>query len=53
MTFKKSEFNSGSLIVFERNPRYPPVATGSPSLIAGPKVVHFDRVEWQSRTGAR
>ncbi len=53
MTFKKSEFNSDSLIVFERNQHYLPVATGSPSLITGPKVVHFDRVEWQNRTGAR
>jgi len=45
-SFKKDEFNSGSLMVFERNPRYAPVAAGTPSLIAGPKQVHFDRVEW-------
>ena len=51
-SFKKSEFNSGSLIVFERNPRYVPVASGPVSLIAGPKVVHFDRVEWQIITDA-
>ena len=51
-SFKKSEFNSGSLIVFERNARYVPVASGPVSLIAGPKVVHFDRVEWQIITDA-
>ena len=44
--FKADEFNSGSLVVYERNPDYVPVPNGQPSLTAGPKVVHFDRVEW-------
>jgi peptide/nickel transport system substrate-binding protein len=43
--FKKDEYDSGNLIVYERNPAYVPVASGVPSLTAGPKVVHFDRVE--------
>jgi ABC-type transport system substrate-binding protein len=45
--FKADEFNSGSLVVYERNPDYSPTtAPGAPSLTAGPKQVHFDRVEW-------
>jgi peptide/nickel transport system substrate-binding protein len=36
----------GSLIAYERNPAYVPRADGTPSFTAGPKVVHFDRVEW-------
>jgi len=51
-SFKKSEYNSGSLVVYERNPRYTPRPTGTPSLIAGPKHAHFDRVEWQIITDA-
>ncbi|GGC44909.1 substrate-binding protein [Siccirubricoccus deserti] len=50
--FKQDEFNSGSLIVYERNPDYVPVPQGEPSLTAGPKVVHFDRVEWRIITDA-
>ncbi|WP_270934648.1 ABC transporter substrate-binding protein [Falsiroseomonas oryzae] len=44
--FVPREFNSGSLVVYERNPDYVPTPVGRPSLTAGPKVVHFDRVEW-------
>jgi peptide/nickel transport system substrate-binding protein len=44
--FVPREFNSGSLVVYERNPDYVPTPAGRPSLTAGPKVVHFDRVEW-------
>jgi peptide/nickel transport system substrate-binding protein len=44
--FVANEFNSGSLAVYERNPDYVPTPNGQPSLTAGPKVVHFDRVEW-------
>ena len=43
--FKKDEYNSGNLIVYERNPAYVPVGSGTPSLTAGPKSVHFDRIE--------
>ena len=44
--FVPREFNSGSLVVYERNADYVPNPNGRPSLTAGPKVVHFDRVEW-------
>ena len=49
--FKRDEFNSGSLVVYERNPAYQPAA-GAPSLTSGAKVVHFDRVEWRIITDA-
>ena len=49
--FKRDEFNSGSLVVYERNPAYQP-AGGAPSLTSGAKVVHFDRVEWRIITDA-
>ncbi|GGG20888.1 substrate-binding protein [Caldovatus sediminis] len=44
--FKADEFNSGSLVVYERNPDYSPTPVGQRALMAGPKVVNFDRVEW-------
>jgi peptide/nickel transport system substrate-binding protein len=37
---------AGSLIAYERNAAYVPRPDGTPSFTAGPKVVHFDRVEW-------
>ncbi len=36
----------GSRVVYERNPAYRPREDGAPSWAAGPKRVHFDRVEW-------
>ena len=36
----------GSLIAYERNAAYVPRPDGTPSFIAGPKIVHLDRVEW-------
>ncbi len=36
----------GSRVVYERNPDYRPREGGTPSWAAGPKIVHFDRVEW-------
>jgi peptide/nickel transport system substrate-binding protein len=50
--FKQDEFNSGSLVVYERNPDYSSTSVGTPSLTAGPKRVHFDRVEWTIITDA-
>ncbi len=44
--WKADEFNSGSLMVYQRHTGYRPGA-GAPSLTAGAKVAHFDRVEWQ------
>ena len=49
--FKRDEFNSGSLVVFERNAAYQP-RNERPSLTAGAKIVHFDRVEWTIITDA-
>ena len=43
--FKRDEFNSGSLVVFERNPDYVPRAEPA-SLTAGGKRAGFQRVEW-------
>ncbi len=43
--FLPREFNSGSLVAYERNPDYSPTPVGQPSLTAGPKIAHFDRVE--------
>ena len=36
----------GSLVAYERNAAYVPRPSGTPSFIAGPKIVHVDRVEW-------
>lgn len=50
--FKADEFNSGSLVVYEKFADYVPTPNGTPSLTAGPKVAHFDRVEWNIITDA-
>jgi peptide/nickel transport system substrate-binding protein len=36
----------GSLVAYERNQAYVPRPDGKAEFTAGPKVVHFDRVEW-------
>jgi peptide/nickel transport system substrate-binding protein len=46
--FKADEHMSGNLAVYERNAAYQPRADGTPEWIAGPKVAHFDRVEWHT-----
>nr|WP_201451987.1 ABC transporter substrate-binding protein [Rhodovarius lipocyclicus] len=50
--FVPGEYNSGSLVVYERNADYVPRSEGTASLTAGPKVTHFDRVEWRIITDA-
>ncbi|WP_376100467.1 ABC transporter substrate-binding protein [Roseomonas sp. CCTCC AB2023176] len=50
--FKADEFNTGSLVVYERNPDYSPTPAGTPSLTAGPKRAFFDRIEWNIITDA-
>ena len=50
--FKEDEFNSGSLVVYERNAAYSPTPAGTPSLTAGPKLPKFERVEWHIITDA-
>jgi peptide/nickel transport system substrate-binding protein len=44
--FKADERVSGSLFVYEKFDKYQPRENGEASFTAGPKVVHFDRVEW-------
>ncbi len=44
--FKADERVPGSRIVYEKFADYVPRASGTPSWTAGPKQVHFDRVEW-------
>ncbi|MEN0072830.1 MAG: ABC transporter substrate-binding protein [Paracraurococcus sp.] len=44
--FRMDEFRQGSRAVWERNPDYLPTPAGGSGLTAGPKLVHFDRVEW-------
>jgi peptide/nickel transport system substrate-binding protein len=36
----------GSLYVYERLEDYRPREDGQADFVSGPKVVHFDRVEW-------
>lgn len=49
---------TGSRAVYEKNTDYVPLASGTPSGTSGPKVVHYDRVEWHvipdvaTKTGA-
>jgi peptide/nickel transport system substrate-binding protein len=44
--FKADERVHGSMSVYERFEKYQPREDGEPSFTAGPKIVHFDRVEW-------
>lgn len=44
--FSAREFNSGSLVVYERNADYVPNPEGAPSFTAGPKRAHVERLEW-------
>ena len=44
--FKVDERVQGSLFVYERFDKYKPREDGEASFTAGPKIVHFDRVEW-------
>jgi len=44
--FNADERVVGALVVYERFADYVPRTDGTPSWTAGPKVAHFDRVEW-------
>jgi peptide/nickel transport system substrate-binding protein len=44
--FKADERVQGSLFVYERFADYRPREDGEASFTSGPKIVHFDRVEW-------
>jgi peptide/nickel transport system substrate-binding protein len=43
-----SERVQGSLNVYARFTDYVPRNSGTPSFLAGPKITHFDRVEWHT-----
>jgi peptide/nickel transport system substrate-binding protein len=44
--FKADERVTGSRLVYEKFDGYIPRPDGKPEFAAGPKIVHFDRVEW-------
>jgi peptide/nickel transport system substrate-binding protein len=44
--FKADERVAGSLVVYERFADYKPREGGTADWTAGPKITHFDRVEW-------
>jgi peptide/nickel transport system substrate-binding protein len=46
--FKSDERVSGSMNVFTKFERYVPRKDGKLSWTSGPKIVHYDRVEWRS-----
>jgi peptide/nickel transport system substrate-binding protein len=46
--FLPEEFNAGARATYERFAAYVSRGDGKQSYTAGPKVTHFDRVEWQS-----
>ncbi|GAN48166.1 ABC transporter substrate-binding protein (plasmid) [Methylobacterium radiotolerans] len=45
--FNAKERLVGARVVYDRNPDYRPREDGPVSWVAGPKRVHFERVEWQ------
>jgi peptide/nickel transport system substrate-binding protein len=45
--FKADERIPGARVVWERNADYVPRPNGTPDRTSGPKIVNFDRVEWQ------
>ncbi|UPG71707.1 ABC transporter substrate-binding protein [Roseomonas gilardii subsp. gilardii] len=44
--WKPDERVVGARVVYEKNPHYVPRADGAVEWGAGPKIAHFDRVEW-------
>lgn len=44
--FRADEQIAGARVVYERNAQYRPRESGTVDFMAGPKVVHFDRIEW-------
>jgi peptide/nickel transport system substrate-binding protein len=44
--YKADERIPGSRVVYQRNPKYVPRSGGTPDATAGPKVAHFERIEW-------
>jgi peptide/nickel transport system substrate-binding protein len=50
--FKPDERVQGSLFVYEKHDKYRPREDGEASFTSGPKIVHFDRVEWHVQPDA-
>ena len=50
--FKADERVPGAKIVYTKFERYMPRPDGTPTWTSGPKIVHFDRVEWNSMPDA-
>jgi peptide/nickel transport system substrate-binding protein len=46
--FLPAEFSAGEHSTYERFGGYVPRGEGTPSYTAGPKITHFDRVEWRA-----
>jgi peptide/nickel transport system substrate-binding protein len=44
--YKADERVPGSRVVYQRNTKYVPRPDGMPDGTAGPKIAHFDRLEW-------
>jgi peptide/nickel transport system substrate-binding protein len=44
--YKADERVAGSRIVYQRNEKYVPRSSGNPDGTAGPKLGHFERIEW-------
>ena len=44
--FVADERVSGSQLVYRRFDRYSPTPVGTPDMVAGPKLAHFERMEW-------
>ena len=44
--YKPDERVAGSRVVYERNAQYMPRTGGTPDGTAGPKIAHFERIEW-------
>jgi peptide/nickel transport system substrate-binding protein len=45
--FVADERVSGAQVVYRRFDKYVPTAVGTPDMVAGPKLAHFERVEWK------
>lgn len=50
--YNTAERVAGSVDVYNRFEQYVPRPSGTPSFIAGPKVAHFDRIEWRAMPDA-
>ena len=45
--FAADEWQSGAQVVYRRYDKYSPTPVGTPGVTAGPKLAHFERLEWR------